>query len=378
MDSNAQQRDHETSLHFVCFRGKPEIARLLLDCGAQVNTQNDQGETPLHLVSRGEYSSLDDGVRVAELLLERGTDTNAQDKFGWTPLHSASYNGMHEITQVLLRHGAKVNLENHLGETALHLSREGKYGSRDGVRVAQLLLDAGLDVNARDKRNWTPLHAASYYGRVKIAQLLLDRGAITAAVDGQGKTPLHQVSQGSFESLEAGCRIAELLLERGVDPNTQDNNLETPLHVASRRGRSEIVQALLVHITVKNARRTISSLLGSGGMYYCEKKFRLTHSFLGFSVNVNALSKNNWTPLHLACSWGRFETAQLLLDNGANTILKTDSGETALHTVANGKHESIEEGVRVAQLLLERGADVNVRSKTQWTPLHCCIPQWEA
>jgi ankyrin len=98
---------------------------------------------------------------------------NAQDKFGWTPLHSASYNGMHEIAQVLLRHGAKVNLENYLGETALHLVREGKYGSQDGVRVAQLLLDAGLDVNARDKRNWTPLHAASYYGRVKIAQCYL-------------------------------------------------------------------------------------------------------------------------------------------------------------------------------------------------------------
>jgi ankyrin repeat protein len=148
MDSSPQQKDHETSLHFACFRGKPEIARFLLDYGVQVNAKNDQGETPLHLVSRGEYSSLSDGVRVADLLLERGADMNAQDKFEWTPLHSASYNGRHEIAQVLLRHGAKVNLENYLGETALHLSREGKYGSQDDVRVAQLLLDAGLDVNA--------------------------------------------------------------------------------------------------------------------------------------------------------------------------------------------------------------------------------------
>ena len=259
-----QQKDLETPLHFACFRGKPEIARLLLDHGAQVNARNYQGEIPLHLVSRGEYNSPDDGIRIAELLLERGTDMNDQDVFEWTPLHSASNNGRHEIIQFLLCHGAKVNLENCLGETLLHLIQQGRSDSQDGVSVVQLLLDGGLDVNARDKRNWTPLHAASYYGRLKIVQALLDRGAITMAVDDHGKTPLHQVSQGNFESLKVGCRIAELLLESGVDPNAQDNNLETPLHVASRLGRPEIVQALLGHTTVKNARRPTSSFLGLG------------------------------------------------------------------------------------------------------------------
>ena len=262
MDPNVQQKDWETPLHFACFRGKPEIARLLLDNGAQANAKNYHGEIPLHLVSRGEYDSPDEGVRVAKLLLERGTDINAQDEFGWTPLHSASYNGRHEISQFLLLLGAKMKLENCLGETALHLVRRGRYGTQDGVRIAQLLLDAGSDVNARDKRDWAPLHAACYYGRLKIAQVLLDRGALTKAVDNQGKTALHQVSEGIFESLEAGCHIVELLLERGADPNSQDNNLETSLHVASRLGRPEIVQALLGHTTVKNAGRPISSLLG--------------------------------------------------------------------------------------------------------------------
>ena len=259
MDSNVQQKDRETPLHLACFRGKLEIARLLLDHGAQVNAKNHQGEIPLHLVSRGEYNSPDDGVQVTELLLEHGTDVNAQDEFEWTPLHSASNNGRHEIVQFLLLRGAKVKLENYLGETALHLVRQGRYGTQDGVRVAQLLLDSGLDVNALDKRNWTPLHAACYYGRLKIAQVLLDRGAITMAVDNQGNTPLHQVPQGILESLEAGCRIVELLLERGVDPNAQDNNMETPLHVASRWEGLEIVQVLLGHTSVKNAQRPTSS-----------------------------------------------------------------------------------------------------------------------
>ena len=274
MDPNVQQKDWETPLHFACFRGKPEIARLLLDHGAQVNAKNYKGEIPLHLVSRGEYDSPDEGVRVAKLLLERGTDMDAQDEFGWTPLHSASYNGRHEISQFLLLCGAKVKVENCLGETALHVVRHGRYGSQDGVRVAQLLLDAGSDVNARDKRNWAPLHAACYYGRLKIAEVLLDRGAITMAVDDQGKTALHRVLRGFRQSLEAGCRIAELLLERGADPNAQDNNLETPLHVASRCGSPEIVQVLLQvgHSTVKIAQRPTSSLQGlEKGTYSSEQ-----------------------------------------------------------------------------------------------------------
>ncbi len=72
-----QKKYHETPLHLACFWGKPEIAQLLLDHGVKVDAKNDQGETPLHLVSQGKYDSPHDGVHVAELLLECGTDVNA-------------------------------------------------------------------------------------------------------------------------------------------------------------------------------------------------------------------------------------------------------------------------------------------------------------
>jgi ankyrin repeat protein len=233
-----------------------------------VDAKNYHGETPLHLVSRGDYDSPDDGVRVAELLLGCGTDVNVRDKVDWTPLHSASNNGKPEIVQVLLSHGAKVNAENDLGETPLHLARQGEYGSQFGVRVAKLLLDGGVDVNARDKRYWTPLHAASYYGRLEIAQVLLDHGALAKVEDDQGKTPLHQVSQGNFESQEAGGHIVELFLGRGVDANAQDKNRETPLHLASRCGRLEIVRALLGYASVKNDRSRTPSYLGFEGAFF--------------------------------------------------------------------------------------------------------------
>ncbi|KAH9034507.1 hypothetical protein EDB85DRAFT_1947784 [Lactarius pseudohatsudake] len=47
----------------------------------------------------------------------------------------------------------------------------------DGVHMAQLLPECDSDVSARGKDKWTPSHAASYYGRPEIVRLLLDRGA---------------------------------------------------------------------------------------------------------------------------------------------------------------------------------------------------------
>jgi ankyrin repeat protein len=53
---------------------------VLCDHGANANTENDLGETPLHMVSRGKYDSQGQGVSTARLLLERGVDVNARDK----------------------------------------------------------------------------------------------------------------------------------------------------------------------------------------------------------------------------------------------------------------------------------------------------------
>jgi ankyrin repeat protein len=359
---------HDTPLHFACFRGKPEIARLLLDHGAQVDVKSYNGETLLHLVSRGDHETSDDGVRIAELLLERGTDVNALNESGWTPLHYASINGKDEIAQVLLSHGANVNTENYLGQTPLRLA---PYFAQDSVRITQVLLDRGADVNAQDKGYRTPLHSACHYGRFEIARVLLDHGAKAEAVDDERKTPLHHVSQGDYESKEAGCRIVELLLERGVDMNARDMDQDTPLHAASRCGRLEIVKLLLGYATVNNAQCSTSVYPGLKGAYIFtprDESCLSPHSFLGHGADVNALAIG-WTPLHYACCWGRFEIAQMLLHHGAKLILET-SQETALHAVANGKYERQEDGARVAQLLLYCGVDADARDKHQRTPLH--------
>ena len=217
-------------------------------------------------------------------------------------LHSASFQGSPEMVGTLLNHGVKVNAKNHWGETVLHVVSRGRHDSKDGIRVAQLLLERGVDVNTPRQDHCTPLHVASHFGKLEIVRLLLDHGAEVNAENSIGMKLLHQVSCGQYESLEDGVRVARLLLELGVDVNTR--------------------------------------------------------------------SKDHQTPLHWASYYGKFEIVRMLLDHGAEAYVEADNGDNPLHYVSCGKYESQDDGVRVAQLLLKRGAAVNPRRNDGWTPLH--------
>ena len=135
-----------------------------------------------------------------------------------------------------------------LGNTPLHHVPRGKYESQeDGICVARLLLELGVDVNARRNDHRTPLHVASYNGKLEIAQVLIDFGADVGAVDHFGKTPLHDVSRGKYEFEDVGVRIAQLLLNHGADGNVKTGSGMTPLAFVSRRKRPKLAKLLRGH-----------------------------------------------------------------------------------------------------------------------------------
>ena len=204
------------------------------------------GETPLHLVSRGEYNSQEQGVGTTRLLLERGVDVNARRKDSWTSLHWAAFKGRYEVAQILLDHGANARLETEGGETALHVVSRGIYGSQEqGAATARLLLECGVDVNARKNGGFTSLHEAAFRGRVEVAQILLDHGANAKLETEDGETALHIVSRGN-KPQEHGVEIARLLLENGVDVDARKKNkASTPLHYAAYYRKLKIVQVRL-------------------------------------------------------------------------------------------------------------------------------------
>jgi hypothetical protein len=139
-----------TPLQVAAWSGDLEMVRVLLNYKADVNARSDAGWTPIHYVSQGSlvppanipniYRSLPD---VARLLLEHGADVNAQvsDSYdpGATPLHVAmrEINNV-EVVRVLLEHGANVDAENSQGRTPFQIASAKGYSE-----IMKLLSEQG-------------------------------------------------------------------------------------------------------------------------------------------------------------------------------------------------------------------------------------------
>jgi ankyrin repeat protein len=146
-----QSKKGQTALRYMCrsidFGGSPQIIRLLLEYGADMNSRDARGRTPLHYASM--FSS---GDRVRELVqflggpAGSGLAVNAADARGWTPLHYACLFGLWD-------------------------DLEGQ------VATARLLVESGADVSTRTNNRWTPLSLAALTANQPLIDLLLDYGA---------------------------------------------------------------------------------------------------------------------------------------------------------------------------------------------------------
>jgi ankyrin repeat protein len=237
--------------------GYEDVVKLLLNKGADPNSMNKDGMTPLHEAAKDSQAigiikaliaaGADPNIRVAHpnpskdgVIINQGSYGGAQASSGVsyqgaTPLLMAAEQTNLEAVKVLIESGADPFLATDQNVTALMMAAGGGTGLANtpavepplAVEIVKYLHELGGDLNTVGQFGWTPLHVASYHGYNNAIDYLLKNGANPNVFDGFGQTPLSIsyaiVTEGIGDAYTQTPRsfrraTADLLLSQGALP----------------------------------------------------------------------------------------------------------------------------------------------------------------
>jgi ankyrin repeat protein len=379
--------------------GNPEAVQMLLQQGADTETSDKHGITPLFAITR--LRDAEQASTMLSLLIEAGVGLSSRDRFDrsalWFALHDArteliqryrlasvrltdhitladfinswprhyrpdraSYTDYWQVFEWLLQENPPLDLSGDKGRSALQIAC-----SENLTEVALRLIDLGAAVDFRSQDGRLPLVSAASNGSAKLLQALLKSGANINLSDGDGQTALYwacSLPLGSKANLAGALGLVNLLLDHRADPNIQDKYGVTPLMQATLFSGSDIMRALLQ---------------GGADPNLCDHKGR--------------------TALAYAAKWDRMgETTRLLLDHRADPALAGHDGRQPLDIAReNGKGgaevllaqaltQTVGAWSELAQAvftddlqalgdMLANGADPNVVERDGRSPLHIAV-----
>ncbi|XP_067887442.1 transient receptor potential cation channel, subfamily N, member 1 isoform X6 [Heterodontus francisci] len=420
---DAKTKDCYTALHIAVQHCKPMVVQTLLGFGAQVQLKGGKAqETPLHIAAR-----VKDGEKVAEMLLKSGADVNAEQENGETAMHVAARHGNLKMIQALIEEGgdltwqskdgenplhiavrhchinvveeilnyltnerghieavACVNQENKEGETSLHLAAEIKkdmiHFQQEDTRLVKILMEYEADItattklthetplhycahvgnadvlleivkyissnriqqaiNKQSKNGCSPLLLAAERGHTEMVKILLLNHARVDVFDEHGKAGLHLAAENGHD------QISDILLWHKAFVNAKTKLGLTPLHLGAQNGYNRLVKLLVeTHASSIDAlslskRTPLHLAAGNGQLDVC-------NSLLKMKANVNAtdITKDS-TPLHLAAAGGHAEVVKVLLEAGASAIDENAEGMNAIHLAAKNGHINVLEALK--------------------------------
>ncbi|CAK4438157.1 unnamed protein product [Aphanomyces euteiches] len=294
------------------------------------------------LLEAASSPALQDNLAVVRSLLTHGANVNSTDKHGNTPLYWASLRGHLETVKELLSSGARADISNHRDETALHKAAEHGH-----FNIVKELLAHNANVNKQTYEDKTALYWASARGNLEIVKILLEKKAKASIVNENCETPLFRaIVEGHFD-------IVVALLEAS-DPSVNKANYEdaTPLHEASKKGKLDIVKLLLDH----GADVDSTDQDGFTALEWASYNgyFEIVKILLHHDASVNTADKDGMTALMWATRFKYDEIVNELLTHGASVNLAERNGYTALHWAANFGH------VDIVENLLAHGSFVGV------------------
>lgn len=270
--------DLNKCLNFAATAGHLNILQLLLEKGADFNTQDSTGATPLSLSVTRDHEEcvkllLENGANIEpevnlleaakldnpailRLLLAQGVDVNTKDSTSATALEIAVRNGREDFVHILVESGANPKPAKYMsyainsGRTSvvrLFLERGADPSATSNDRtmcqeaifsnqadILEMLLDNGADIEGRNRVGQTALHRAAFFGDPRSATILLEKGASVSAQDDRGRRPLHIAGNEK--------RLIRLFLENGAQVLDTDNDGYTALEYARRRKARNILK----------------------------------------------------------------------------------------------------------------------------------------
>ena len=287
---------------------------------------------------------------VADGQVSKRVNTNAVDADGTTALHWAVRGNDVQKVRALLGTGANANAANNYGMTPLILA-----ATNGNAVITQALLSAGADPNKAASRGQTPLMTAARAGNAATVKALLDKGAkVDAREEVLGEQAL------MWAAAENHAEVVALLLARGADVNARSNALKFPKDSFGLEG---VLTALpkgdwpAVMYAARDGAPDAARALARGG------------------ADLNAPDPEGTTALVRAIINSHYDTAWVLVEEGANPNITDGSGMAALYAAVDmsslgeiygmpprrvaDKHSVLD----LIEMLLARGADVNARLK---------------
>lgn len=380
--ANDISEEGQTALMTAALNGSVEAVRTLIAHGAEVNAAEPlRGQTALM------WAASEGNAGAVELLLKSGADAAAKSKGSFTALLFAVRDGHIDAAKALLNHGANANDAAPDGTTALNMAVVNAY-----FELASVLLDYGADPNAPDPRG-SPLHTIAW---------LRKPGADGAA--GVGNTPHGPPPPtGNMTALQ----LAAKLLDKGANPNArisweekkfdkEGGTMKNPPLIQLGRHYLTYIGATPFYIAAHNGDVAYMRLLADRG---ADPKMP---NVLGITPLIVAAGLDYWEgeapgPFTGCSEAERIEAVKLALELGNDINAHADFGDYAMEgdpsylllyyplnmdqlagkipgdprwagsTALHGAVVSGQPGI--VKFLVERGANVDAKTKLGWTPL---------
>ncbi|GIY74195.1 ankyrin-3 [Caerostris darwini] len=368
-----------TALHLGALYGDLPFAEYCIKkTDNNINVKNNEGLTPLHLASRGNFQ------HVVSFLIDKGAEINAKDNNGRTAFYFACINNYKDVMHILINKETKDKLDYKekiqlliiavtwgyndtvnilfqntkfdIGELQkeYHLLHE---AVRAGHRViVENLLKRGFQVDA-ERDSYTPLHTSVQFNHLSIAQFLLSKDANQKVKDREGRTPLHLAVV--YNSIE----MVETLLNAEADAFTKEKNKKSTTERRSANHRFDAIRMLIQEkesdVSFKiNGDITLLHLSADVG------SLEMTEYFFDNGFDIHAKDSTGCKPVHVAAQRGFNDIVEFYLDRGIHASDLGWDHLTLLHLSARtGKSN-------VCELLIGRSADVNAVSVDGSTPIH--------